>query len=204
MPRARCVSHTTLVPLGQPEKAMGHESPIEPWLAPDNRAACGLRTDWLRCAKAMKTAGREDQKRWLNEAASREHGTEGQNNLAQRSGLEAKKKSGRGKGVFFLDSFYRTDQASESQSVNTSAFLVTYRVRLPTTGPGCECNRLLASLDIKFQLPVSLELMTERPSLRRLRFRGLCGHDASLFSAHEHLHGALAFARLVGVFVGVR
>jgi len=29
----------TLVPLGRPEKAMGHESPIEPWLAPDDRAA---------------------------------------------------------------------------------------------------------------------------------------------------------------------
>ena len=41
MPRARLVSHPTLGPLGQPEKAMGHESPIEPWLAPDNRAACG-------------------------------------------------------------------------------------------------------------------------------------------------------------------
>src|ERR1700679_1194139 len=33
----RSVSHATLVPLGQPEKAVGHESPIEPWLAPDNR-----------------------------------------------------------------------------------------------------------------------------------------------------------------------
>jgi hypothetical protein len=30
------------VGLGQPEKAMGHESPIEPWLAPDNRAAALL------------------------------------------------------------------------------------------------------------------------------------------------------------------
>jgi hypothetical protein len=70
-------SHATLVPLGQPEKAMGHESPIEPWLAPDNRAACGLRTDWLRRAKAMKTAGKENQKRCVNAAASRDHGTEG-------------------------------------------------------------------------------------------------------------------------------
>jgi hypothetical protein len=30
------VSHATLGPLGQPEKAMGHESPIEPWLTPHN------------------------------------------------------------------------------------------------------------------------------------------------------------------------
>ena len=61
-----------------------------------------------------------------------------------------------------------------------------------------------ALMPTPFQLLVSLELMTERPSLRRLRFRGLGGRNASLFSAHEHLHGALAFARLVGVFVGVR
>ena len=40
---------------------MGHESPIEPWLAPDNRAACGLQTDWLRYAQVMKTAGKENQ-----------------------------------------------------------------------------------------------------------------------------------------------
>jgi hypothetical protein len=33
---------------------------------------------------------------------------------------------------------------------------------------------------------------------------GLGDGDASLFSAYEHLHGVLAFAQLVGVFVGVR
>jgi len=42
------------------------------------------------------------------------------------------------------------------------------------------------------------------PLLRRLRFRGLGGRDASLLPAYEHLHGVFAFARLVGVFVGVR
>src|SRR5580658_3488662 len=62
---------------------------------------------------------------------------------------------------------------------------------------------VFASLDIKFELPVSLELLTERRSLRRLRFRGLGGRHASLFSAHEHFHGAFAFARLIGVFKGV-
>ena len=31
---------TRLGPLGQPEKAIGHEPQIEPWLAPDNRFAC--------------------------------------------------------------------------------------------------------------------------------------------------------------------
>jgi len=34
------VSELTLGPLGQPEKAMGLESPIELWLASDNRSAC--------------------------------------------------------------------------------------------------------------------------------------------------------------------
>ncbi|MGB9309189.1 MAG: hypothetical protein WCC15_00655, partial [Candidatus Acidiferrales bacterium] len=94
-----------LVPLGQPEKAMGHESPIEPWLAPDNRAACGLRTDWLRRAKGMKTAGKENPKRCENAAASRDRGTEGYNNPAQWGGLEANKTSGRRRSVFSLTPF---------------------------------------------------------------------------------------------------
>ena len=65
MPRARLVSHPTLGPLGQPEKAMGHESQIEPWLAPDNRALLvGLRTELASSQKAMKTAGEENQKRY--------------------------------------------------------------------------------------------------------------------------------------------
>jgi hypothetical protein len=34
------VSQTTLGPLGQPETDLGHEPPIAPWLAPDNRFAC--------------------------------------------------------------------------------------------------------------------------------------------------------------------
>ena len=105
MPRACGVSHATLVPPGQPEKAMGHESPIEPWLAADNRAACGLRTDWLRRATVMKTAGKENQKRCVKEAASRDHGTEGQNNPAHRGGLDGKKKSGHRRSVFFLTPF---------------------------------------------------------------------------------------------------
>ena len=111
MPRAGRVSHATLVPLGQPEKAMGHESPIEPWLAPDNRAACGLRTDWLRRAEAMKTAGKEDQKRCLHEAASRDHGTEGSNNPAQTRWAGRQEKIRPRERCFLLDSFYRTNQA---------------------------------------------------------------------------------------------
>ena len=105
MPRAGRVSHATLVPLGQPEKAMGHESPIEPWLAPDNRAACGLRTDWLRRAKAMKTAGKKDQKRCLHEAASRDHGTEGSNNPAQTRWAGRQEKIRPRESCFFLTPF---------------------------------------------------------------------------------------------------
>ena len=104
---------------------MGHESPIEPWLAPDNRAACGLRTDWLRRAKVMKTTGKENQKRCENAAASRDRGTEGSNNPAQTRWAGRQEKIQPRESCFFLDSFYRTNQASESESVNTSAFMGT-------------------------------------------------------------------------------
>src|SRR5271168_5019126 len=97
---------------------MGQESPIEPWLAPDNRAACGLRTDWLRRGKMTKTAGRENQKRCLNRAASRDHGTEGQNNHVQWGGLDGKKNSGRRRSLFSLTPFI--DAGSEGRR-NTCA-----------------------------------------------------------------------------------
>src|ERR1700684_2271612 len=41
-------------------------------------------------------------------------------------------------------------------------------------------------------------------SLHWLRFLRLGALDASLLPAHEHLHGILARARLIGVFVGIR
>src|SRR5271169_2977139 len=52
-----------------------------------------------------KTAGRENQKRCVNEAASRDHGTAGQNNPAQRGGLDGKKNSGRRRSLFSLTPF---------------------------------------------------------------------------------------------------
>jgi hypothetical protein len=58
------VSHPTLGPLGQPEKAIGHESPIEPWLAPDHRSACSFQNWLARRKEAMKTARRGNQKRY--------------------------------------------------------------------------------------------------------------------------------------------
>ena len=53
----------------------------------------------------MKTAGRENQKRYTSVVASRAHGTEGENNPAQRSGLDGKKNSGHRRSVFSLTSF---------------------------------------------------------------------------------------------------
>ena len=74
------VSLTTLGPLGQPEKAMGHESRIEPW-SPHLTAFCfaGFGTDRLRREEVMKTAGRENPNRWGNASSNRAHGADGQN-----------------------------------------------------------------------------------------------------------------------------
>jgi hypothetical protein len=80
---------------------------------------------------AMKTAGKENQTRCANEAASRNHGTEGDNNPAQWGGLEAKKKSSRRKSLFSLTPFIelvRTSIAIQPQLVVlTMVSLVTYR-----------------------------------------------------------------------------
>jgi hypothetical protein len=53
----------------------------------------------------MKTAGKENQTRCANEAASRDHGTEGNNNPAPWRGLDCKKKSSRRRSVFSLTPF---------------------------------------------------------------------------------------------------
>src|SRR5271169_3947309 len=95
---------------------MDHESPIEPWLAPDNRAACGLRTDWLRRANVMKTAGRENQTR----GATVRSGPRARNGRPQQScstrwaGSQPKIRPQ--ENCFSLDSFYRTDQALRSST----------------------------------------------------------------------------------------
>ena len=84
---------------------------MEPWLAPDNRAALfGLRTDWLRRAEAMKTAGRENRKRYTSVVASRAPGTEGQNKPARRGRAGRQEKLRPQEKCFFLDSFYGTYQ----------------------------------------------------------------------------------------------
>jgi hypothetical protein len=53
----------------------------------------------------MNTAKRENQTRCTDFAATREHGTEDQNNPAQRGGLDGKKNSGHSRSVFFLTPF---------------------------------------------------------------------------------------------------
>ena len=51
------VSQPTLGPLGQPEKAIGHESPIEPWLAPDHHSA-------LRVSELIGFVAIGNENRW--------------------------------------------------------------------------------------------------------------------------------------------
>ena len=58
-------TETTLCPLGQPEKAIDHESRIEPWLAPYNRPACKFQTpNGVVTTIRMKPLG------WKNQIAS--------------------------------------------------------------------------------------------------------------------------------------
>ena len=52
------VSRLTICPLGQPEKAIGHESQIEPWLAHRHHAACPRQKP-----KAFCTSKNESSKR---------------------------------------------------------------------------------------------------------------------------------------------
>src|SRR5580700_9424876 len=86
---------------------MGHESPIELW-SPNLTMFCfaGFGTDRLRCQEAMKTAGRENPKRWGTEPRNRAHGAVGQNN--SRSIVRAEKQENfqpREKCFFLTSSF---------------------------------------------------------------------------------------------------
>jgi hypothetical protein len=71
---------------------MGHESQIEPWLAPDHRSALLVsQVTGFVANLAMKTAGKGTARQRV---AFRAHGAEGKNNPAQLHGLEDKKTSG--------------------------------------------------------------------------------------------------------------
>ena len=70
----------TLCPLGQPEKAIDHESLIEPWLAPDNRPACSFRTpNGVVTTIRMKPLGWKNQIDLSHHATSRISGALGEN-----------------------------------------------------------------------------------------------------------------------------
>src|ERR1041385_1587905 len=70
----------TLGPLGQPEKAMGHESQIELW-SPNLTRFCfvGFGIDRLRRQEAMKTASRENPNHRVALPRNRAHGALSQN-----------------------------------------------------------------------------------------------------------------------------
>src|ERR1700677_1393180 len=108
---------------------MGHESPIEPWLAADNRAA------W-ESPNRLASSRQSDENRWqkkptaLREASSvRDHRTEGQNNPAQTGWAGSQEKIRPQERCFFLDSFYRTYQDLDSRIGQTLAS-AAFRPRL--------------------------------------------------------------------------
>ena len=61
MLRAPQVSLLTLCPLAQPEKAIGHESQIEPWLALTTTLLDASETDERRYARKMNLENRENR-----------------------------------------------------------------------------------------------------------------------------------------------
>jgi hypothetical protein len=62
-----------------------------------------------------------------------------------------------------------TNQASESESVNTSAFLATYLVSIPTSGLMTRDNFLLARNPGRtHEFPFAREFFNERPAMRKV------------------------------------
>src|SRR6266404_4207663 len=113
-------------PLGQPEKAIGQEPQIEPWLAPDNHFAC-------RFQNGLASSQPHDENRWGRKP--KQPGTAVQRTeslgrkvrtiLAHSHGLESKKISGRRRGVFLDFSFYRTSRDLASQWRQLGVVLLT-------------------------------------------------------------------------------
>ena len=95
MLRAPRVSQLTLCPLGQPEKAIGHESQIEPWLTLTTTLLDASETDERRYASKMNLEN------WENRGSSYQY-------LGWMSGSISLRPPVAG-GVFFLDiPSYRT------------------------------------------------------------------------------------------------
>jgi hypothetical protein len=66
--RAPRVSRLTICPLGQPEKAIGLESQIEPWLAPHDHTACS-RSE----AEGRRHVNEMNLQKWDNHGSSLQH-----------------------------------------------------------------------------------------------------------------------------------
>src|SRR6202167_5314515 len=86
---------------------MGHESQIELW-SPKLTTFCfaGFGTDRFRCQEAMKTAGRENPKRWALVPSNRAHGAVGQNNSRSIKWAAKQEKFKPKEKCFFLTSTF--------------------------------------------------------------------------------------------------
>jgi hypothetical protein len=128
VPRALSLT-ATLGPLGQPEKAMGHESQIELW-SPNLSAVllAGFGTDRLRREEAMKSAGRENPNHGVTLPRNRAHGAVGQNKSRSIKWAEKQEQFQLREMCFFLTSpFIRTYQelaATVASSLSDSLSLV--------------------------------------------------------------------------------
>src|ERR1700689_3337058 len=86
---------------------MGHESQIELW-SPNLTTFCfaGFGTDRHRCQEAMKTAVRENPKRWAIVPSNRAHGAVGQNSSRSIVWAEKQEKFQPKEKCFFLTSTF--------------------------------------------------------------------------------------------------
>jgi hypothetical protein len=86
---------------------MGQESQIELW-SPNLTTFCfaGFGTDRLRCQEAMKTAGRENPKRWAIVPSNRAHGAVGPNSSGSIVWAEKQEKFQPKEKCFFLTSTF--------------------------------------------------------------------------------------------------
>src|ERR1700733_9526447 len=94
---------------------MGHESQIELW-SPNLTTFCfaGFGTDRLRCQEAMKTAVRENPKRWAIVLSNRAHGAVGPNSSDSIVWAEKQEKFQLKEKCFFLTStFIELHRSSE-------------------------------------------------------------------------------------------
>jgi hypothetical protein len=124
---------------------MGHESRIEPW-SPHWTAFCfaGFGTDRLRCEEAMKTAGRENPKRWAHVPSNRALGAGGQNRSCSIT-WAAKQEKFQPKGkCFFLTSTFieltRTYPRSGFCARCEQYFCFSNVVQLTTTVSGSDSS----------------------------------------------------------------